>query len=168
MKLRTIALLVISLFLAVNCFAMAQTAPDVWERLIIVKRYAATVRAIYARDCNANTPIAQTPPYKLLCPKLASIPNNVIESAAIPYMRAHISREVAEEAVTFWTSVRGQELSKKIAKEVDSGIFDQLTSDDLCLLDEANKSRYGLALSAFATDREAASAVARAMVGYEP
>jgi hypothetical protein len=108
------------------------------------------------------------PRLKDLCAKRIKIPDRVMEEAALPYLRQHVSERVAREAIVALQDEKQRWLSDKLNKEIASGKQDQLTAADLDLLQKRNESEYGRALFAFASDKEQGRAVARAMMNYEP
>ena len=145
-----------------------QAQSDAWAQVLRATNYAATTKASFRVGCRQSSPPASTPQYRVLCPKLDAIPGQVIEAAALPYLKRHLSEATAHQAIAFWSSSRGAGISRKIVAEIESGVHNQLTEEDLRLLDAANRSEYGLALSSFARDREGSVAVARALLAYEP
>jgi hypothetical protein len=146
----------------------AESPPDIWSQVIRATNYAATAKASFKVGCKPENPLSLRPQYQLLCPKLDSIPEAVIEEAALPYLKRHLTESTARQALAFWSTSRGASISKKIVQEIRTGALNQLTQSDLQILDKANKSEYGRALGAFAKDREGSGAVARAMLAYEP
>lgn len=157
-----------SLLLALCVGAAAQAADEPWDSLLQSSRYADTMRGSFRTGCKPGHALSTTPAYVILCPKLDKIPSSVIEAVALPCLKQHVPENVARQGLQFWSSSVGSELSRKIVREIESGVNDQLSQEDLRSLDRANKSEYGRSLSAFATDRECSAAVARAMLRYEP
>ncbi len=146
----------------------AEEADQPWVQMLEVMHYAQTAKASFAKGCASDTPLSKTQAYTLLCPKLPAIPNAVINAAALPFARKHVSDVQAREAIAFYLSPPGRDLAEKMLREIETGRFEQLSSADLERLDAANKSPYGRALKAFAADRAGNGAVARAMLAYEP
>ena len=146
----------------------AQVRVEPWSTLLRVMRYSATLKASFRVGCKTAHALSATPAYLIICPKLDKIPDSVIETAALPCVKHYVPEDVARRAVSFWSTAAGEQLSIKSVREIASGVNDQLSEEELKLLDERNKTDFGLALSAFATDRECSRVVARAMLQYEP
>lgn len=148
--------------------ARCQDINQPWTQLLEVIRYAETAKASFAAGCVAESPSSKTPMYAGICPKLTVVPNTVINTAALPFVRKHVSEAQARDAMAFYAAPTGRNLSEKVIREIETGRFDQLSPTDLQVLDATNKSPFGRALKAFATDREGNRAVARAILNYEP
>lgn len=154
--------------LALSAAARAQERTEPWSTLLNVIRYAATTKASFRVGCKTGHLLSTTPAYLIICPKLDQIPDSAIETAALPCMKQHVAEDLARRAISFWSTPTGQQLSLKSVREIESGINDQLSAEELQLLDARNRSDFGLALSTFANERECSRAVARAMLRYEP
>jgi hypothetical protein len=148
--------------------ALAEEVSQPWAQMLEAVQYAETAKASFAKGCLADNPLSKTPVYTGICPKLARIPNTVINAAALPFARKYVSDSQARDAIAFYVAPAGRNLVEKILREIETGRFDQLSPADLQKLDAVNKSPFGRALKDFGTDREGNSAVARAMLSYEP
>lgn len=140
----------------------------IWHELFHAMRFSEVNRAQLERDCNENPLYSSNPRLKGLCAKRHLIPDGVIEEAALPYLKLHVTVLVAKEAIAKLTVEPATTLSRKLIAAIASGRNDQFTPEELVQLQRQNETRYGLALRAFATDREQGLAVARAMLDYEP
>jgi len=158
-------LVVLSVVFAIAAEARAD---DIWHTTLKTIQFAATAKASFKAGCDPANPISRTPSSLVLCPKLDAIPDSVIEEAALPYLKQHISEKNAQDAIAFWSSDRGKALTKKILLEIEQGVYKHLDADDLRALASVNRTQYGRALKAFATDPQQNRAVARAMLSYEP
>lgn len=165
MSFRKAVLIVLALF---TVGAQSQSGDDVWVKALRATGYAAVSKAAAKPGCNPENPLSATPQYRQLCPKLASIPDSVIELAALPYFKRYLTEDLARQAMAFWSSNRGKDLTKKIVKEIETNVHNQLNVEDFKTLDSANKTDYGRALKLFASDREQGIVVARAMLAYVP
>jgi len=165
MKLAALLLVAASL-LGGDVHASDQAQP--WSKALEVIGYAATARASFAKGCSQDNGLSTTPAYRVICPKLGTIPAELIERTALPYLQKHLSAPQALDAIEFYTSPIGRGLPPKILKEIETGKYDQLTAEDLQQMNRANKLPFGQALKQFAMDREVNIAVARAMLTYEP
>jgi hypothetical protein len=159
---------VLCLISALPMSARAAPESSLGPKLLRAIQYAAVTRASFGPNCRGNSLVSQLPRYKSICPKLTAIPDDVMESAALPYLECHISHELAKQAINFWSSNRGRALTQTIIKEIETGRFDQLSPEELKMLDRANKTPYGRALKDFAADKRVSTAVIDAMSAYEP
>ncbi len=146
----------------------SQPTGDIWTQTFKAIDFAATSRASFRLACRPENPLSAVPQYRQLCPKLEVIPDSVIETAGLPYLKQYLTEAVALQAITFWSSSRGKTLSKKIIREIETGEYNQLNAEDVKVLNIANQSEYGRALSSFASDRAQGTAVAQAMLAYVP
>lgn len=166
MKIRQLLVLIIGLFVAIEAFP--QSSDEVWHELLKAINFVEVSKAGFKSGCQEDNPLSSTHAYKMLCPKLDDIPASTIEAAAFPYLKRHVAKKLIPEAIAFWQSDRGRELTKKILKEIETGQFTYLDPEDLKLLSKINKTEYGQALYAFSSDNAQAAAVARAMLHYAP
>ena len=146
----------------------AQDSDHPWAQMLQIIGYSATAKASFANGCLRDNPLSQTQAYLILCPKLGKIPASVIESAALPFVRKYVTADQAREAIAYYISPVGSNLQGKMLREIESGKYDQLSAVDLQQMDVTNKSAFGRALKNFSMDKEGSSAVARAMLRYEP
>jgi hypothetical protein len=155
--------------LVCTCFTAISVAQEAnpWAEVLQAVSYAETAKASFEKGCKIEG-TNQNPSYLILCPKLSQIPNSVIERAAEPFLKEHLSESIAMQAKEFWLTPKGKMLRKKIIVEIKTGRFNQLTQADLKELDSANKTSYGQALLTFSKNAAANRAVARAMLQYEP
>lgn len=144
----------------------SQPATDLWTDTFKAINFVATSKAAARVGCRPENPLSAAPQYKLLCPNLNDIPDAIIETAALPYLKHHVTEGVARQAIAFWSSDRGKSLHRKIVKEIETGVFNQLNTEDLKMLDTANQTEYGRALNALANDKAQSLAVAQAMLAY--
>lgn len=145
-----------------------QAGSDLWTQTVKAIGFAATTKAGIRVGCALGSPLSSNASYIVLCPKLDAIPNSVIESAALPYLKQYLTEDSARQATAFWSSDRGRKLTSKIVREIETGVYNQLHADDLKLLNSANQSEFGRTLKSFAMDKEQGRAVIRAMLDYEP
>lgn len=145
-----------------------QAGSDLWTQTVKAIGFAATTKAGIRVGCALGSPLSSNASYIVLCPKLDAIPNSVIESAALPYLKQYLTEDSARQATAFWSSDRGRKLTSKIVREIETGVYNQLNADDLKLLNSANQSEFGRTLKSFAMDKEQGRAVIRAMLDYEP
>ena len=146
--------------------ASSEPKNEVWTKTFRAIEFAALARASFKPGCKNH--LSMTPQYSQLCPKLDSIPDVVIEAAALLYLKRYLSEDAAREAISFWSTTRGRDLNKKILREIETGIYGQLSAADLEMLEKVNRTAYGRALYAFSADKEQGAAVARAMINYVP
>ncbi|QDQ25177.1 hypothetical protein FNU76_01720 [Chitinimonas arctica] len=154
--------------IGITASGQAKKEPDVWLQALRSINYAATVKAGFVPGCKGGSALSLSKYYRLVCPKLYSIPNEIIESAALPYLKRHVSKDIALQAIAAWTSREGILLSQKMVLVIESGQKDLLTFDDLRMLDDRNRSEHGRAFGAFADDKEGSAAVVTAMSLYVP
>ena len=140
----------------------------VWRDLLRAMRFSEINRARLEFECRENPQFSSHPKLQDLCKKRPLIPDAVMETAALPYLKHHVSAQIAKEAIAALTSEPGRTLSRKSIVEIASGKHDQLTPEEIEQLGQQNRTRFSQALSAFATDREQGIAVARAMMAHEP
>ena len=162
------AVLAIAIALICGGEAFAEDQVQPWPRVLEVVAYAETARASLSKGCENGNPLAGTAAYLVICPKLKSIPPRVIEAAALPYLKKHLSVAEAQAAINFYTSPIGRGLMPKILREIETGKYDQLSAEDLQQMDKVNKTAFGQALKRFGMDKEANVAVVRAMLAYGP
>ncbi|PXX33716.1 hypothetical protein [Undibacterium pigrum] len=136
--------------------------------LLRVMGFSELIRAQVDVSCRQDAQYAANPRLITLCDKRHHIPDTVIEGAALPYLRRHMSTQLAQEAIAILTSPSEKAVSRKLTAEIASGNHNLLTPDELLLLKRRNESRHGQALSAFSSDPEQGRAVARAMFEYDP
>ena len=159
-------LLLLSLFISAP-IAWGQPGSDLWTQTMQAIGFAATAKAGIRVGCRPGNPLSSTVSYVLLCPKLDSIPDSVIESAALPYLKKYLTEDGARQATAFWSSDLGRKLKGKIVREIETGVYNQLDADDLRRLNSANQSEFGRTLKSFGMDKEQARSVVRAMLDYE-
>lgn len=165
MKVHALAAITTSLILfASSC----QANDDVWVQALRAARYVDTARAAFRPGCNQSNPLSQLPQYITLCPKLEVIPNDVIEAAALPFFRSLVSEADAREAIAIWSSAERRALIPKMIREISSGVYNQLTPQDMKLLEETNRLPASIRLSRFSASKDVGRAVAQAMLAYEP
>lgn len=154
-------------FILISLFSLkvsAEVTNDVWTKLLQETWFAQTARATFNKSCHSENPLSATYPFTQLCPKLHRIPDLVIESAALPYLKHYLNQEQAKEAIAFWSSDEGKKLLKKIILDIQTGVYTHLDANDLETLSRTNQTEYGRALSMFAADKEQGFAVAQAML----
>lgn len=165
-------LLIVLSALVISCSQAETTGDELYFQLFKALNYSETSRATFKSDCQHYDPLALagTPDgqLKILCPKLDLIPDSVMETVALSYVKLHVSPKLARKAISFWSSNEGKRLKKKLTKEIATKKHDQLNADDIKLLQMANQSEYGHALGAFASDKAHGLAVVQTMLGYEP
>ena len=159
------ALLLLSTF-GLCSISVAET--DVWHELFHAMRFADINRAQLESDCREDSRFTSIAHLKKLCEKRKVIPDTVMEEAALPYLKRHVSERVAKEAIAQLTEDSARTISNKLIVEISSGRKNQLTQSDMVQLKLRNESEYGRALSAFASDKEQGLALARALIAYEP
>jgi hypothetical protein len=137
-----------------------------WAQMLEVMGYAELAKASFARGCLPRNPLSGTAAYIVLCPKLSFIPNKVINDAALPFARKHVSGSEARDVIAYYASPRAQSLREKMHREIRTGRNDQLSPAELQELKEADNAPFARALAAFAADREGNRVVARAMLSY--
>ncbi|MFZ6781227.1 hypothetical protein ACO0LD_30700 [Undibacterium sp. Ji83W] len=147
--------------------AFAQNDRD-FRELMRVLHFAEINRGKLESTCRENPQFSVNSRLIDLCAKRNLIPDTVIEDAALPYLKHYLSTELAREAIAAYKLEPEKALSQKLRAGIASGKADELTQEELLMLKRRNASRHGLALSAFALDRERGMAVARAMFEYEP
>jgi NACalpha-BTF3-like transcription factor len=152
-------------------FALLMSSPtiaqsDVWHDLLSALKFADVNRARLEFDCNQN-PLYRTKDMLVaLCKKRYELPNHVYEEAALPYLKKHLTESMAKQALAQVSGNTWQSLSRKLRTEIRTGKHDQLTQEDIDLLEKQNQSEVGRALSTFASDKEQGIAVARAILTY--
>lgn len=139
---------------------------DSWIRTLHALRFADIIKAGFKRNCLPSSPLSMRPEYQLICERLKVIPDSVIESAALPFLKTHLSNALARKAVDFWSTKAGASLRDKMLVELETGVENQLTAADLILLGKRDGSDYGLALGNFAGNKLQSAAVVRAMYAY--
>ncbi len=140
----------------------AKAVDDVWLQALKTIKFAAISRGSVKPHCS---PI-KMPQYQQLCPKLHTIPDAVIENAALPYFKQHVSKDAAREAISFFSSEGGKAIQQKMIKEVETGIFDQFNEEDAFVMGARDQSEYGKAFNRFTSDKKQAMAVVQAMLAY--
>jgi hypothetical protein len=80
-----------------------------------------------------------------LLSNIATVPNEVIESVAVPFFREVITAEGAQAALAFFSSVEGSVISTKLVERDPPN----LTSSELKALEDFGSSPPGLALQLF-------------------
>lgn len=156
--------LALLLILALPTASVAQT--DIWHDLLHAMRFADVNRASLEHDCRDNPLFTSIVRIKTLCGMRDRIPDQIFEDAAMPYLQRHVTDLIAREAITALTSEPGRTVNAKVTAEVASGKRDQLTPEEIVLLQRQNQSEFGRALRAFASDREQGQAVSRAILEY--
>jgi hypothetical protein len=144
----------------------AQAEPDIWRKLLRVMDFSKINRATLVYACRETPQYKSTPKLVALCAKRDQIPNHVIEDAALPYLKRHVTERVAKQAILELSTDASIKLSDKLNLEIASGKQDLLSEADLVLLKRRNETEYGRALSAFASDKEQGRAVSRALLDY--
>lgn len=162
MKLLPILLLVLIPF---NSHAQVEPKEGVLLRMLKVIRYSDIGRAAFHARC-AVPKYDPRPSVAALCKHLDSIPDSVIESAAMPYVKIYMNQELAQKAIEFWSSKSAQSLKDQLILEVRLGKNLPLTSEQSALFHLEEQSDHGIALRKFADDRAQGRAVAQAMVAY--
>ena len=146
----------------------ARSADDVWLQALKAIKFAAISRGSVEPQCKPGNRTSTTPQYQMLCPKLRKIPDSVIENAALPYFKRHVSEDAAREAISFFSSEGGKAIQIKMIKNVTTGMYDHFNEEDSFVMAARDQSAYGKAFSRFASDKEQAAAVVRAMLDYIP
>lgn len=163
---KLLALVTVSLYIiAFSASATAQS--DVWHELLQVMRFGDVNRARLEFDCRSNPQFSSMAHLISLCKRQELISNQVIEQAALPFMKKHLSERLAKQGIAQLSSKSARTITDKLIIEIASGKQDQLTQNELILLKQQNESEVGRALSAFATDREQGLAVGRAILEYQ-
>jgi hypothetical protein len=157
-------------FAALTFSISAYTEPNehLWKQLFKAISFSETSKASFKPACQPSHPLASTPSYKELCPKLDAIPDSIIEAAALPYLKHYVTEDMAREAIAFWSSAPGKALTKKILQDIATGNFNHLDAEDIRLLNMVSKTEYGRALNALGKDNAQGSAVVQAMLYYAP
>ncbi|WP_152643486.1 hypothetical protein [Paracidovorax citrulli] len=137
-----------------------------WAQMLEVVGYAETAKASLARACLPGNLISRTSAYTALCSKLSFIPNNVINDAALPFARKHVSGSEARDAIAYYSHPRAQRLREKSNRELRTGRNDQLSPAELKEVMEVDNQPFARALSDFAGDPECNRAVARAIISF--
>jgi len=158
----------IILFLGAPCISAFTQDERTLRELLRVMGFSELIRAQVDFSCRQDAQYAANPRLITLCDKRHHIPDAVIEDAALPYLKRHMSTQLALAAINILKSASEKAVSKKLTAEIASGRHDLLTPEELLLLKRRNESRHGQALSSFATDPEQGRAVARAMFEYDP
>lgn len=148
--------------------AWAEITDELGIETLKAVRFAATSKASIKPGCRPENPLSSNPAYKRLCPKLELIPDSIIESTALPYVKRYVSEDTARQAIAFWSSTRGQTLQDKMLREIETGTYKQLNAEDLEVLNSANQTEYGRTLRQFSSDKAQTSAVIKVMLNYEP
>lgn len=165
-------LLIVLIPLVISCSQTETAGDELYFQLFKDLRLSETSKAAFKSDCQHYDPLALAGTVdgqlKILCPKLDLIPDSVMETAALPYVKRHVSPKLARKAISFWSSNEGKRISKKLIKEIATKKYDQLNADDIKLLQMANQSEYGRSLGAFADDKAYGLAVVKAILDYEP
>ena len=144
----------------------ARPADDIWFRTLQVVRFADAARAGLRPACSPRSSRPIRPEFRIVCQRLEVIPDAVIESAARPFLKIHVSKDLARKAIEFWSTAAGASLSEKMLKEMESGVQDQLSDADLSLMGKRDATDYGIALGSFASDKLQSAAVFQAMYAY--
>lgn len=126
--------------------------------------YAALVRVTVRRDCRGSAS-AGSPS---ICSKIEAVPDSVIERAALPFLKRHVSVTQAVAALEFWSSPEGAEISDTLVREIATQNPTLLSKRQLAKLDQFNKSDAGQALSRLSEDHELSITVLRAVEAYAP
>lgn len=168
--MKTLKLLSRILFsiLIVTLSTTTSAQSNVWQELLRVIQFSDVNRAQLEFNCRQNPQFSSVSHLKALCQKRRVLPDQVIESAALPYLKKHISESLAREAIVQLSSKSSRTVGRKLIVEIATGKKYQLTQGEQAFLEKQNQSEVGRALSAFATDREQGLAVARAMLEYQP
>jgi hypothetical protein len=124
--------------------------------------FAELNRIVLRKACNTSPEQIARP----VCQKFDTVPDQIHAMAALPYFRKHLSMRQAEAALAFWSSPRGQSISKTMLRveQCDDGSL--LTPEQNSELDLFNRSDPGYALSQFARDPAQAQAVLQAISTY--
>jgi hypothetical protein len=157
-----------SLMLLVWSIAVTASSDDLWTQTASALRIGATSKASYGPLCRPDDPRSALQSYREVCPKISSIPDAIIDAASLPYLKHYLTEADARGALAFWSSPTGKELLEKILLEIETGVFNQLTPDDLALLEHADNSHFGRALQKMQTDREWTFALMRVIHAYDP
>jgi hypothetical protein len=157
-----------SLLLLVWSMAVTASNNDLWSQAATALRIGATSKASYGPPCQPGDPRSSLQTYREVCPKVSSIPDAIIDAASVPYLKRYLTEADAKEALEFWSSPSGKELLEKILREIETGVFNQLSPDDLALLEQVDNSNFGRALNKMLTDREWTFALIRVIHAYEP
>jgi|GEM_PF-2914086 len=158
----------IILFLGAPCINVFAQDDRSLRELLRVMGFSELIRAQVDFSCRQDSQYAAHPRLTTLCHKRHHIPDAVIEDAALPYLKRHMSTQLVQEAIAILKSPPEKAVSRKLTAEIASGRHDLLTPEELLLLKRRNESRHGQALSSFATDPEQGRTVARAMFEYDP
>ncbi len=141
---------------------------DIWRDLLYVMRFADINRAQLEFNCRETPLFSYTESLKELCKKREIIPASVMEEAALPYLKLYLTESLALDAIELLSRDLEETISEKLIVEISSGKRQSFTNLEIITLDRRNKSEVGRALSKFATDKQQARAVARAMINYKP
>ena len=146
----------------------AKAEPDVWREVLRLMQFTSINHARLEFECRQVPRPAPTSVLQALCEKRYRVPDRVIEEAALPFLRKHVPEPLAKRAVVQLSSKPSQDVGQKLVTEIRTGKQDQLTQEDIVFLTQQNQSEVGRALGAFASDREQATAVVKAILAYTP
>ncbi len=146
--------------------SLAQPIDDPWRATLTAINHAAVSKATLRHRCTLAQAVDGADSFGSLCARLATIPDAVLDDTALPYLKLHLSEDLARSASLFWSSSAGQLLRQKSIKEIESGVQDQLTPDERTAQRQRDRTNDGRALMRFASDQRQTMAVMRAMTRY--
>jgi hypothetical protein len=167
--MRVLTGFVFVLFVSGNAYSQvadsASSSEEVGLQVLQAVDYAKLQQIVINKQCRKIPGMAERVP---ACGKIGLVPRLAIDKMALPYFNSYVSEREARDALKFWTSPDGIEISKKFLKEIEDENPTLLTSEELNLLDSFNKSEAGRAMSRLAQDRSVSVTVIRAIGAYEP
>ncbi|MGJ8620237.1 MAG: peptidylprolyl isomerase [Methylophilaceae bacterium] len=164
MKLHNLLIAFITFF--ISC-SHAQTNDELYSQLFKALDFAKRAKAPFKQDCQLTYKRLLIPALEKVCSKLKHIPDEAIETAALPYLKHHVSPDLAREAILFWESPNGKNLNKELIKGIETQ-NPTLYADDMKLFKKSHQTKYGKALLNFAKDKAHADAVSQVLLEYEP
>lgn len=163
---RSLCILLISATIGAEAADTALPADStVSARLLRALRYADTQRATITGLCQRTPELKKT---LAACHKAESVPDDVIENLAIPYVSKYISKSEAHDAIAFWESPSGKEIVRVMLIGIKTNNPNLLSNAQLALLDQFNHSEANSALIRFGKDSALLSQVIRTFSAYEP
>ncbi len=145
--------------------ARAESDDDLFLQTFRTIRYADLSRASIHSECRRSASWA-SPPVLVACKHIDSVPDPVIESAGLPFLKKYLSKEMAKNAIKFWSSGRARSLNDHLIREVKLGKQIPFGPGQLDLLTFEEKTDYGIAFRKFGADREQGIAVSLAVMRY--
>lgn len=143
--------------------ALAQTgeAADPYSALLRATHHAEIVRGTVLAMCRMEA--REDAKSRAECENARQRPDEVIDQAALPFLRRHVSEQQARDALAYYNSPEGRTIARRTLAMLKGEPQEAAGERDLAALQAFNASPAGLAMRAFSGDKAAGVAISGAL-----